>query len=301
MILSLLLAAQIGGQVGANAVPPEVRAVQDRARREAAEKRGGEGTAAADGAVAAQTADGPLPIPPAYAAKFKQCIDAVNADANKGLEFAAEWVVTGGSFYARQCQGYGLARSSRWVAAEVAFAQAANLAEITKDKDAARLWAQAGNAALAGKDFAKARSDFDAAIAHGLPNGVHKGEAYLDRARAHVGLRDMPAARADLNRAIEQVPADPLAWLLSATLARQTDELALAEKHIAEAARLAPDDAAVALEEGNIAVMARKDEAAKAAWGRAVKLGGDGEAGKAAAANLAELAKVAGVGTVATP
>lgn len=270
IFLPLLLAAQVS---------PEVAAVQDRARREAAEKRAPQAQAAR------------LPVPPAISARFQACVDAAADDADKGLQVAGQWLVTGGGFYARQCQGFALARTGRWTAAQVAFEQAANAADIARDPAAGRLWAQVGNAALAGGDYAKARSSFDAAIARGLANGIDKGEAYLDRARAAVALGDMTAARADLDKAVEQVPADPLAWLLSATLARRTGNLGLAEKHIAEAVRLSPDDAAVALEEGNIAVLGGKDEAAKTAWSRAVKLAADSNAGKAAAANLGELAK----------
>src|SRR3546814_5269499 len=81
----------------------------------------------------------------------------------------------------------------------------------------------------------------------------------------------------------------PLAWLLSATLARRMDNLPVAQEHIAQAVALSPDDASVALEEGNIAVLSGMDDVAKLAWERAVKVAPDSPAGKAATASLAQL------------
>src|SRR3546814_2416434 len=87
------------------------------------------------------------------------------------------WRIEGGSFYARNCMGFAYARAERWAPAIVAFEQGADEAERNGEMaQSARLWAQAGNAALAGGDAAKARDDFDAALARGLPDGMAKGE-----------------------------------------------------------------------------------------------------------------------------
>ncbi|HKX36606.1 MAG TPA: hypothetical protein VJM79_08085, partial [Rhizorhapis sp.] len=87
------------------------------------------------------------------------------------------------------------------------------------------------------------------------------------------------------------------AWLLSATLARRMDDLPLAQRHIDQAVALAKDDASVALEEGNIAVLSNADDVARLAWERAVKLAPESPAGKAAAESLKQLAG----GTAAKP
>src|SRR3546814_5880141 len=115
---------------------------------------------------------------------------------------------------------------------------------------------------------------------------MEKGEVHLDRARALVALNDGGGARASLDIALEQVPQDPLAWLLSATLARRSGEMKLAQAHIARAVQLSPDDASVALEEGNIAILTAHEDIARSAWQRAVKLAADEPAGRAAADNL---------------
>src|SRR3546814_9560299 len=82
---------------------------------------------------------------------------------------------------------------------------------------------------------------------------------YLDRARALVAMDKLAEARPDIDKALSEVPKDPLAWLLSATLARRMDNLPVAQEHIAQALALSPDDASVALEEGNIAVLSGMD------------------------------------------
>ena len=109
-----------------------------------------------------------------------------------------------------------------------------------------------------------------------------RGEAYLDRARAQVAVNDLAAARSDLDEALKLVPRDPMAWLLSATLARRQKDVGRARKDIAEAARLAPQEAPIAYEEGNVAMLAGNMEQAKAAWTRAATLAPKSDAGQAA-------------------
>lgn len=258
---------------------PETDAVMKRAREEAAQSR------------AAEKAPPPsaLPLPPDVAAKLQACLDSANADPDQGVAFANAWRMEGGGFHARHCMGYAYARAERWVPAMVVLEQAADEAERNGDGNSGRLWAQAGNAALAGGEPAKARGYFDAALARGLPDGLEKGEVYLDRARTLVALGETAAARDDLTHATQLAARDPLVWLLSATLARRSHELPLAQQHIARAVKLAPDDASVALEEGNIAILTGYDDVARSAWQRAVKLAPESPAAKAASANLAEL------------
>ncbi|MGC4252716.1 MAG: tetratricopeptide repeat protein [Sphingobium sp.] len=272
------------------AYDPEIEAVMNRKRKEAAEARASAAQAAPAPAAQSGTQDGLIPVPPKYAAPFQACIDAALDAPEKGVAFAEKWRIEGGSFYSRHCMGFAYARAERWAPAIVALEQAADEAERTGEiAQSARLWAQAGNAALAGGDAAKAKADFDAALARGLPDGIEKGEAHLDRARALVALNDNKGARESLDIALEQAPKDPLGWLLSATLARRMGEMPLAQAHIARAVQLSPDDASVALEEGNIAILTDHADMARSAWQRAVKLAPEAPAGKAAADNLTRL------------
>jgi tetratricopeptide (TPR) repeat protein len=222
--------------------------------------------------------------------RFDECVALVETDPTKAIATADAWRIAGGGVAARHCLALAYVAQGRYVPAAVAFEQAARDAEMTRDARAANLWVQSGNARLAAKQADLARSAFDAALAHGTLAGAPLGEAHLDRARARVALGDNPAARTDLDAALKLAPADPLAWLLSATLARRMNDLPRAQADIAEAAKLAPDDASVALEAGNVAILSGAPEAAKVAWQGAVKNQPDSDAGKSAKAALAALA-----------
>ncbi len=221
--------------------------------------------------------------------RFATCVELTEKDAAKALEMAGTWQVEGGGVLARQCAGLAYASLRRWLPAATAFQQAAEEAERNRDARAARLWVQAGNAALAAGDMVRAGQHFDAALAGNELKGAEAGEAHLDRARARAALNDPAAARADLDVALKLVPEDPLVWLLSATLARRAGDLTRARAEIAEALQRAPDDAAVALEAGNIAILSGADTAARTAWEAAVKVSPDSPAGKAAADALKRL------------
>jgi tetratricopeptide (TPR) repeat protein len=272
------------------AYDPEIEAVMNRSRKEKQEQRATAAAAAKPVPAAPAREDGKVPVPAKFAASFQACLDQAIESPDAGIAFAQKWRIDGGSFYARHCMGFAYARAERWTPAIVAFEQAAEEAERSGEMvEAARLWAQAGNAAMASGDLPKARGDFDAALARGLPDGLEKGEVHLDRARALVALNELEGARDSLDVALVQAPKDPLGWLLSATLARRSGDMRLAQAHIARAVQLSPDDAAVALEEGNIAVLTDHEDIARAAWARAVRLAPDAPSGKAAADNLSRL------------
>ncbi|WP_340267070.1 tetratricopeptide repeat protein [Sphingobium mellinum] len=266
------------------AYDPEIEAVISHRKAKVA--------APAPAAAAAQPgpSDGRIPVPEKFAKPFQACLDQAIDSPERGVAFAEKWRIEGGSFYARHCMGFAYARAERWQPAIIAFEQAAEEAERSGEMaQSARLWAQAGNAALAAGDAAKAKTSFDAALARGLPEGIEKGETHLDRARALVALGDANGARESLDIALDQAPQDPLGWLLSATLARRSGQTTLAQAHIARAVQLSPDDASVALEEGNIAILSDHADMARTAWQRAIKLAPQSVAGKAAADNLTRL------------
>lgn len=222
-------------------------------------------------------------------ARFEACVALANANPAKALDQASAWRIEGGGVLARQCSGLAYAAMNRWPSAALAFEQAAKQSEADRDGRAPRLWVLAGNAALAGREPGRARGYFDAALSSGALKDGEAGEAHLDRARARFAGNDLKGARADLDAALKLVPADPLGWLLSATLARKEGDLKRAQQDILEATKRSPDDASVANEAGNIAVMSGEDEAARASWGEAVRLSPASDAGKAAAAALKQL------------
>lgn len=241
----------------------------------------------------AQIATPPAPVtgPPAPAQqRWEDCVELAVGDPARGVAEAERWKLANGGFLAQQCLGMALAAQRRWISASGAFETAAREAEVARDARASKYWAQAGNAWLAAADPAKARAALDAALATANLTGLELGEAHLDRARALVGSGNLAGARPDLDKAVQHAPGDPMAWLLSATLARRTGDLPLAQRHIKEAVARAADDASVQLEAGNIAAQSGDEAGAKAAWERAAQLAPNGEQGAAARAALKQFA-----------
>jgi len=219
-----------------------------------------------------QAATAAAPPPGQEPPRFTECMDLATGDPSQGVAAAAKWRVEGGGMLARQCLGVAYANQKRWPSAAAAFEEAAHDAETAHDIRSANYWAQAGNAWLAAGEHAKARAALDAALASGLLRGLALGEARLDRARMLVAAGDNDGARADIDRALADAKADPLAWLLSATLARRQGDLPRARTDIAEALRRAADDPQVQLEAGNIAAVSGDEAGARAAWGQVLTL-----------------------------
>ena len=228
------------------------------------------------------------PAGPQLQAEYDRCIDQAVDDPLAGVATATSWSLAGGGYLARQCLGLAYAAQQRWAAAGEAFEEAARAAERVREPRTANYWAQAGNAWLAAGNVTRARGALDAALAAGTLTGQALGEAHLDRARILAAAGDATGARGDLDLALRHAPADPLAWLLSATLARRGGDLNRAATDIAEAMKRAPDDASVQLEAGNIAALRGDQSGAIAAWQSAARLGGDGAVATAARAALAQ-------------
>jgi tetratricopeptide (TPR) repeat protein len=133
----------------------------------------------------------------------------------------------------------------------------------------------------------RARAAFDFALALPTLGPELRGEVHIDRARALVALDELPAARRDLDTALELVPGDGFAWYMSAALARRQSDLKRAQDHIAKAVALAPDDAEVLLEAGTIAGLSGEVEAAQGLYARAARAAPNSDAGRRAAAALA--------------
>ena len=238
---------------------------------------------AALGAQAA--ASNPVPNPMSPAQRLDACVAQARTDPAEAERVARTLGRAG-----EACRGAALSGESDYAGAATAFTAAARNAEVAHEARAADYWAQAGNAWLAAGDAAKARAALDAALAAGTLTDLNRGEAYLDRARALVATGDTKAARVDLYLATKDAADDPLAWLLSATLARRMGDLPRAKLDIAQALRRSADDASVQLEVGNIAAAAGDAAGAQAAWKEAARLAPDAPAGRSAANALTQFA-----------
>ncbi|MFL9840823.1 hypothetical protein ABS767_07615 [Sphingomonas sp. ST-64] len=238
----------------------------------------------------AQTAPAVAGPPSPEEKRWEACVELAIEDPVRGIAEAERWKLAGGNFLAHQCRGLAYTRQQRWRSAGEAFDAAAREAEVARDARASNYWAQAGNAWIAAGEAARARAALNAALATGTLTGLELGEAHLDRARALVATGDLAGARADLDKALVHAAADPMAWLLSANLARRMGDIPLARQHIAQALERAGDDASVQLEAGNIAAVARDEAGAKAAWTRAAELAPDSAIGRSARAALEQFA-----------
>jgi tetratricopeptide (TPR) repeat protein len=225
------------------------------------------------------------PRPPQ--ARYDACVKESDLDPAAAIATAKAWAASGGGILAAQCLGMAQAAASNWKGSADAFTAAATIAGQLHDVRAASLWVSAGNAALAGGDALRARTALGNALAVPTMDGQMRGEAYLDRARANVAGGDNAGARLDLNSALTLVPGDPMAWLLSATLARRMGDATRATADIREAETRAPNEPNILFESGNIAASAGDMTAARAAWTRAQAADPTGDVGQSAAAELA--------------
>ena len=225
--------------------------------------------------------------PQAPGAQLKSCLGLAGTSPEAAAAYAEDWRVKGGGLDARQCLGIAQTRAERWSAAAATFEIAAREAEVRKDPRSGDFWAQSGNAWLAAGDAPKARKALDTALISAMVTPQLRGEIHLDRARAAMLQGDAAAARADIDKGLELVPADPFGWYLSAALARRENKLDRAQADIARAVNLAPNDAAILLEAGNVAGASGDADAALALYARAARSDPRSEAGRAAEAALA--------------
>ncbi|HEX8239146.1 MAG TPA: tetratricopeptide repeat protein [Allosphingosinicella sp.] len=219
--------------------------------------------------------------------RYRDCLALTRTAPARAAGQAQAWLGSGGGLMAAQCLGLAFSAQEKWTEAAVAFEAAAKDAEAHQDRRRGELWVEAGNARLAAGDAVAARKAFEAALATRLLIPQLEGEVHLDLGRAAVALNDPATARARIDQGLALVPKDPFGWYLSAALARRQNDLALAREHIAKAVSLAPDDAAILLEAGNIAGLSGEKDAALGLYARAARAAPDSDAAKAARAAIA--------------
>jgi tetratricopeptide (TPR) repeat protein len=236
----------------------------------------------------AQQAAGESYDPSLDRVRYDGCIRAIPSDAQKAEQYALAWAGMGGGLPARHCQALAQLQQQNYTAAASTLAKAAQAAEAQKSPLVADFWGQAGNAAFLGSDNKGAVQYFTSAITAAGQFAPQRTAALLtDRARVHADSGDLAAARADLDKAVTLNDGDGVTWMLSAALARRQQDLPRAQREIARAATLAPADADVLFEQGNIAAAAGDRAAAANHWQAAVKAGPGTQAADLAAKALA--------------
>lgn len=226
--------------------------------------------------------------PALESARYDGCVGAVSASAGQALAFAEGWRLRGGGLPALHCAALAMLRLERFSDAARALTEAATQAERTGAPQAADFWGQAGNAWLLDGNRAEARTALDRAIAVVGDFAPRRAAAlHVDRARVAADAGDLPAARADLDRAMGLAPDDALAVLLSAALARRQGDMPRATRDIARASAIAPDDADVMLEQARIAAANGDPATARRVMEMVVKMAPGSAAADIAARSLA--------------
>ena len=218
-------------------------------------------------ATPAVPAAAPMAIPTANeeAVRYRSCLATAGAEPAVAIPEATKWLGAGGGVPARHCLALAYLADRQFAPAALTLAQAAKASEDAHAPQAAALWGQAGNAALAGGDATRALDYFTTSLGKGA-TAPESAAVMIDRARALVELKRDKEARADLDGSLRLDPGPSAGWLLRATLERRGGDLKAAEADILEAARRTSDDADVALEAGNIAASQGNIALARQAW-----------------------------------
>jgi tetratricopeptide (TPR) repeat protein len=202
------------------------------------------------------------------AALYRDCVAAAEAGAPGAIDAAGRWVNANGGVPARHCLG-------------LAYMGAGKPIEASGSVEAGALYGQAGSAALAGGDAARAEALLTAAIlAERKPDA--KGELHVDRAAAREAAGNVAGAKADLEAGLVLAPGSAGGWLLQAVLARREERIADARAAIEKALALAPGDPDIRLEAGNAAAYAGDFARARTLWSAVVRDSPGTEAAKAA-------------------
>lgn len=192
---------------------------------------------------------------------------------------------------ANHCLGTAASELGLWQDARTAFLAARDETPSDETRTRARFAALAGNAALAGGDAEGALTLLTTAEADARTAGFAPLEAIAatDRARALVALSRGEDALGALEAATTLAPERAEGWLLKATLLRRLDRLPEAQTAIERAALLTPGDPDIGLEAGVIAVLAGREDAARASWQSVVALAPESPAAATAKDYLAQL------------
>jgi predicted Zn-dependent protease len=199
--------------------------------------------------------------------RYDGCVRALDSAPAKSLEFAQGWQARGGGLPARHCEALALLRLDRPADAARALEAGAEAARAAKAPQLADFEGQAGNAWFLAADLPRAEAAFTRAIAAAGEFAPQRAAGlHIDRARVRAEAANLSGARADLDQALLLHRDDPVAWMLSAALARRQGDLGRASIEIARASTLAPADPDIMFEQGNIAAANGDLAAAMRVW-----------------------------------
>ena len=205
------------------------------------------------------------------AAWLAECLRTLETDAARAhsqAQIKLSNALGAEAVIANHCLGLAATKLERWDDAVSAFAAAHEGTPTDEVRARARFSTMAGNAALGGGDAQAALGYLQTAReeARQAASADLQAISASDAARALVALGQPEQALEALREATSLAPNTAEAWLLKATLLRRLDRLEDAQTAIERAAELAPQEGAIGLEAGVIAVLGGRDEAARASW-----------------------------------
>ncbi len=225
---------------------------------------------------------------------FESCLQQVDEDparAHAMAQIRRSETKGADRVLANLCLGTAASRMGLWDDARAAFVAARADTPEDEIRARSRFAALAGSAALAGGDPTGAEELLTLAEseARSAKAATLEAIAATDRARALVALGRGEEALPVLESATTLAPDRSEGWLLKATLLRRLEKLPEAQTAIERAASLAPKDTDVGLEAGVIAVLAGREDAARASWRSVIDLAPGSPAATTARNYLAQL------------
>ena len=145
-------------------------------------------------------------------ARYQACLKLAAADPEGALEEGLIWRSEAGGAPARHCIAIALLNKGEQEEAAAQLEHTALMPDAGEDIQRAELLAQAGNIWL----LARAPAEAERAFTSALNIAPNDADIYIDRARAHDLLGQLPDAVSDLSTAIALSPANSLALRLRA-------------------------------------------------------------------------------------
>jgi len=214
-----------------------------------------------------------------------RCVALAHDNPKEGLERARVWRGEGGGFAADHCIAMAFYELKQYDEAARHFEELATAMMGTPKAQRAQALDQAGQSWLAANEPARAKADFDAALAL---NG-EDADLLIDRAEALAARKQYWDAIDDLNRAIAIAPRRADAYVYRGSAYRALDVLDLALEDIERSLAIEPQSVLGLLERGNTLRLKGDSMGARRDWLRVIKLAPNTPAASAARVNLDRL------------
>lgn len=211
---------------------------------------------------------------------YDACVAMVERDPVTAEIEATRWAAAGGGAPARHCRALALAAQGAERRAAELMTEIAVEDRTLPDQARAELMVEAGELYLGLGDLEAGRAAVDRALK--LASDPRPALVLSARLRAEGG--DWQGAVADLEHALARGQPDAGILILRAAARLHLGQLVAARADLAWAEELAPEDPALWLEKGSLAAAEGRRDAARAAWLKAIAL--DREGPVAAAAQL---------------